>query len=446
MVADFDADQRIRLYNNHLDFTTFQYTFHHQFEAADFPSGIPTEDGWHKMRLEARVVDENTTSYTCYFDGEMLGSGPVLDTGSDRMTAGRFGVFAFQQDADGIAGFFDNLVAEELTEATDADFADNFESGAPDANWGLFWAGEEGIEAVAMNEAPAPLENGGDYVGYLQDSDGSYTGSAQAVVDDIVSQDYAVEADVYCYVNHPEGSAYTGIVIHADSAVNTYIKMVADFDADQRIRLYNNHLNFTTFQYTFHHQFEAADFPNGIPTEDGWHHMRLEARVIDENTTGYWCYFDGELLAGSPVYDTSNDRMTAGRYGVFSFQQDADGIAGYFDNFMMEKLDPITSIDEDYEFESVPNEFALKQNYPNPFNPSTTISYEINSANHVSLVIYDILGNKVKELVSEMQSAGFYSVTWDGTNDFGNRVNSGIYVYTLRTGQLLDSRKMILMK
>jgi hypothetical protein len=376
----------------------------------------------------------------------MLGSGPVLDTGSDRMTAGRFGVFAFQQDADGIAGFFDNLVAEELTEATDADFADNFESGAPDANWGLFWAGEEGIEAVAMNEAPAPLENGGDYVGYLQDSDGSYTGSAQAVVDDIVSQDYAVEADVYCYVNHPEGSAYTGIVIHADSAVNTYIKMVADFDADQRIRLYNNHLNFTTFQYTFHHQFEAADFPNGIPTEDGWHHMRLEARVIDENTTGYWCYFDGELLAGSPVYDTSNDRMTAGRYGVFSFQQDADGIAGYFDNFMMEKLDPITSIDEDYEFESVPNEFALKQNYPNPFNPSTTISYEINSANHVSLVIYDILGNKVKELVSEMQSAGFYSVTWDGTNDFGNRVNSGIYVYTLRTGQLLDSRKMILMK
>jgi len=174
--------------------------------------------------------------------------------------------------------------------------------------------------------------------------------------------------------------------------------------------------------------------------------MKLEARVVDEFTTGYWCYFDGELLGGSPIYDAGSDRMSAGRYGFFAFQQDADGIAGYFDNLTMNKLDPIVSVKDDQEILSTPTDFALNQNYPNPFNPTTNISYQINSPNHVSLVIYDILGNKVKELVSETQSAGYYNVTWNGLNDFGSMVNSGFYVYTLRSGQLLESRKMILMK
>ncbi len=62
------------------------------------------------------------------------------------------------------------------------------------------------------------------------------------------------------------------------------------------------------------------------------------------------------------------------------------------------------------------------------------------------MVIYDVLGREVKTLVSENQAPGFHSVTWNGRNDFGIKVNSGVYLYTLKAGQLLESKKMILMK
>ena len=93
-----------------------------------------------------------------------------------------------------------------------------------------------------------------------------------------------------------------------------------------------------------------------------------------------------------------------------------------------------------------PNVFNLEQNYPNPFNPSTTIHYTVadaNNASHVkvSLFVYDILGNGVATLVNEYRPAGSYEVEFNA----GNLV-SGIYYYTLRVGELSETRKMILLK
>jgi hypothetical protein len=133
-------------------------------------------------------------------------------------------------------------------------FTDYFESGTASAQWEHFFEAEDLISAVPMATAPDPLATGGNYIGWLQDSDGSFTGAALSVAGMTTDQDYSIEADVYCYVYHPEGSAYTGVAIYADSTIGiigTYIKMVADFDANQRIRLYNNHLDPVTFQYTF---------------------------------------------------------------------------------------------------------------------------------------------------------------------------------------------------
>ena len=325
-------------------------------------------------------------------------------------------------------------------------FSDDFESGTASSEWGLYRADEELITAVPMADAPEALPNGGSYVGYLQDIDASYTGAAIALAGDISAANYSVEADVYCYANHPGGSAYTGVAMYADSAQSTYIKLVADFDGSQRMRLYNNHLNMTTFQYTFHHQFEDADMPNGIPTVDGWHHMKVEVKTLNADTTAFWCYFDGVLLNGSPIYDTGADRMASGKFGLFSFQQSDVGIAGYYDNVVVKSLGPVVSVDDKYITNSMPENFALKQNYPNPFNPTTNIVYQINSADYVSLVIYDVLGNKVKTLVSENQAPGYYTITWNGKSDFGSKVNSGVYLYTLKAGQLFESKKMILMK
>lgn len=97
--------------------------------------------------------------------------------------------------------------------------------------------------------------------------------------------------------------------------------------------------------------------------------------------------------------------------------------------------------------EKLPNDFALNQNYPNPFNPETKISFSIPQANQVTLVVYDLLGNKVTEIMNNKPyEAGSWTVTWNGRDDFGRAVSTGVYIYTIRSGQFMDSKKMTLVK
>ncbi len=88
-----------------------------------------------------------------------------------------------------------------------------------------------------------------------------------------------------------------------------------------------------------------------------------------------------------------------------------------------------------------PLSFKLNQNYPNPFNPTTTISYEIAKLNHVTLKIYDILGNKIATLVNEEKPAGIYEVIWNAVNQ-----PNGVYLYQLKAGNFTDTKKLILLK
>lgn len=94
----------------------------------------------------------------------------------------------------------------------------------------------------------------------------------------------------------------------------------------------------------------------------------------------------------------------------------------------------------------IPTEFALKQNYPNPFNPTTTIKYAIPENAHVTLVVYDMLGQVVRKLVDNEQEAGFYTMQWDGTSEYGSRVASGIYIYRITAGKYTSTLKMNLLK
>ncbi len=96
----------------------------------------------------------------------------------------------------------------------------------------------------------------------------------------------------------------------------------------------------------------------------------------------------------------------------------------------------------------VPTEITLHQNYPNPFNPSTTISFELNTENteNTELIIYNMKGQKVKQLVRGQLSVGQHSFIWNGTDDKGKHVSSGIYLYKLRSGNYTSTKKMILMK
>ncbi|OGC78512.1 MAG: hypothetical protein A2Z27_00160 [candidate division Zixibacteria bacterium RBG_16_50_21] len=94
----------------------------------------------------------------------------------------------------------------------------------------------------------------------------------------------------------------------------------------------------------------------------------------------------------------------------------------------------------------VPKEFQLGQNYPNPFNPSTTMKYSLPEAAFVKLEIFNILGQRVKTLVETRQGAGFYTVIWDGKNEAGENVSSGIYFYRLDTEKAKSVKKMVLLR
>ncbi|MCH7962944.1 MAG: MBL fold metallo-hydrolase [Bacteroidetes bacterium] len=103
----------------------------------------------------------------------------------------------------------------------------------------------------------------------------------------------------------------------------------------------------------------------------------------------------------------------------------------------------VTSVDGT---DQIPENFSLAQNYPNPFNPGTTIEYSLAHASSVVLKIYDVLGNKIRTLVNASQIAGRKTVAWNGRDDKGERVKSGIYFYELAAENTVQVKKMILIK
>ncbi len=102
--------------------------------------------------------------------------------------------------------------------------------------------------------------------------------------------------------------------------------------------------------------------------------------------------------------------------------------------------DGITGADE------IPLVTSLSQNFPNPFNPVTTIKFALKEKGHVSLKIYDIAGRLVKTLVNEVRRAGYHEERWDGTNNRGANVASGVYFYRFRAGGFEDTKKTVLLR
>ncbi|KAA3613055.1 MAG: DUF4397 domain-containing protein [Calditrichaeota bacterium] len=123
-----------------------------------------------------------------------------------------------------------------------------------------------------------------------------------------------------------------------------------------------------------------------------------------------------------------NDQNGAG-FGIFAALPTGDVV----------EFGIITSIETIGE--AIPSKFELKQNYPNPFNPSTTINFNLVSNQKTTLKVYDISGREVAELLSDNLSAGSYSINFDASN-----LSSGIYFYSLQTGNIVETRRMTLVK
>ena len=96
--------------------------------------------------------------------------------------------------------------------------------------------------------------------------------------------------------------------------------------------------------------------------------------------------------------------------------------------------------------ELTPTEYRLDQNFPNPFNSSTQISYNLSKATEVELIIYNVVGQKVKTLVNEFQTVGPKSIVWNGLDDHRTAVSSGLYLFQLRAGVFQKTKRMILLR
>ncbi len=94
----------------------------------------------------------------------------------------------------------------------------------------------------------------------------------------------------------------------------------------------------------------------------------------------------------------------------------------------------------------IPAALDLSQNFPNPFNADTEISFELPSTNHVIITVFNIMGQRIRTLTEREYGIGYHKIRWDGKDDIGNLVSSGIYIYRIRAGNFSEVRKMILLR
>ena len=161
---------------------------------------------------------------------------------------------------------------------------------------------------------------------------------------------------------------------------------------------------------------------------------RYERSIIYFNYLQY--YFSSEILGRHQHAIIPN--IDHDSYNIFNSACGRKALFGYGD---CDQLDFLNVID----FE-VLDDYKLIKNYPNPFNPVTTLRYDLPENSHVNITIYDMLGRQVKNLINQTQDAGYRSVRWNATDDYGKPVSAGIYLYQIQAGEFVQTKKMMLLK
>lgn len=177
---------------------------------------------------------------------------------------------------------------------------------------------------------------------------------------------------------------------------------------------------------------------------DDWSFVEPQNDDINVQPGG-WNIPHGTLL-GIDVLGGFQENGNRINIAIVAFQIDENGIpslyplVGTYPNPGLILERPAVSVDDEVEH---PLSFILIQNYPNPFNPSTTIHYDIPTESLVQLAVYDVRGRQIKTLVSEEKPAGSYAVLWDGSDDSGAQVSTGVYFARLQVGNYSCTIKMV---
>jgi hypothetical protein len=195
--------------------------------------------------------------------------------------------------------------------------------------------------------------------------------------------------------------------------------------------------------------------------------LRIRNEILDG--LGGWIDSQGQVggwpeVAPTPAPDDTDNDGLPNQYEIAAGlnpnnasdrngDRDGDGYTNLEEylNGLYESVARNETLTGNDKYQSFPDGFGLEQNFPNPFNPATTIGYDLDENAHVSVTVYDVLGQFVTRLIEGPRSAGYNAVVWNGRNAEGAPMNSGVYFYRLEmrgeSGRLsVDQRKMILMK
>ena len=186
-----------------------------------------------------------------------------------------------------------------------------------------------------------------------------------------------------------------------------------------------------------------------------------ESKDVDDEGIDYLVYAKIGVYEKELIYDTTSTKL------AISYQEIVENVFNGAPNhgatvvFSVSATDRIDTLDvsgsdrvmyvNQYQYlsienEGIPDAFVLHDNYPNPFNPTTQIRFDLPTNDNVNLTIYNMLGQKVKVFSINNISAGYHQITWDATNDIGDPVSAGVYLYQLQTSEFVKTKKMILLK
>ncbi len=155
-----------------------------------------------------------------------------------------------------------------------------------------------------------------------------------------------------------------------------------------------------------------------------------------------------DLIIHDNYLETDVNMLETSAYEILS-ENYPDSIRSNVDNTTVYSFKIVSSMKNDEEPDEaglIPDRFYLEQNYPNPFNSNTTIEYGLPEESHITVKIYNILGQHIKTLVNEEKPAGRYNVRWDGTNTSNIPVSSGMYIYVIKSPNFTKTKKLIMIK
>jgi hypothetical protein len=223
-------------------------------------------------------------------------------------------------------------------------------------------------------------------------------------------------------------------IVSTEDTIGGLITVESDDEDYSNLRVDTNYYWWNSESY------RLMSWPISTPPLTGYFYPNQEAGIIYRYRS---LFPESSRFEGLPC----GMKFDGGNYAVYSFafhpwfivkEDFRELIDAIYDDY------PTDVADDDSGM--LPDRFVLHQNYPNPFNPFTNIKFDLPHAAPVRLDIYNILGRRVKTLINDVYRAGFHSVIWNGTDDDGHSIASGVYFYRLTAGDRAATRKMVVLK